>query len=100
MFVLANFLFALSNVLDWVFQALEIVIIVRVILSWANADPYNSLVRTVIIISEPLLSPIRRIFPPWKMNGLDISPIFVLLALFFLKMFLVSTLYDIAGKLK
>jgi YggT family protein len=100
MFILANFLSASANVLDWIFQALEIIIVVRVVLSWANADPYNGLVRTVTIISEPFLIPIRRIFPPWRMKGLDISPVFALLALFFVRMFLVATLYDIVAKLK
>jgi len=85
-------------VLDFLFDAMEIVILVRVVLSWANADPYNALLRTVYVISEPFLSPFRKLLPPWKLGGLDISPACALLALFFIRSFLIPTLYDFASK--
>jgi YggT family protein len=100
MFVLANFISATAGLLDGVLYCLELIIIVRVILSWANADPSNALVKTLQTISEPVLKPFRKLMPPWKMNGLDLSPVLAILAIEFMKRFLISTLFDIAQKLK
>lgn len=99
MFVLANLLSAVTYVLDWLLGALEIVIIIRAILSWVNADPYNGLVRAIVAISEPFLRPFRRLLPPWKMNGIDLSPVFAILAIEFIRRFLIPTLWDIVAKL-
>ena len=100
MFVIANLISATADILAWLFWALELVIIVRVVLSWVNADPYNPIVRAVVAIAEPFLKPFRRLVPPWRTGGLDLSPVFALLILFFLSKFLVATLYDIAMRLK
>ncbi len=99
MFVVGNLLNALAQIVDVLFNALEIVIIVRVILSWANADTYNNFVRVVYVITEPFLSPFRRLLPPWKMGGLDLSPALAILALYFLRGFLVPTLFELASRL-
>ena len=100
MFVLADLLSALAEVLDWVIQFLELAVLVRVILSWANADPYNGFVRMVGAVTEPLLRPFRKVLPPWRLNGLDLSPVFALLALFFIRMFLVRVLLDLSQHLR
>jgi YggT family protein len=99
MFVAGNLLSAFASVLDILFQSLEVVIVIRVILSWANADAYNQFVRIIVAISEPFLSPFRRLLPPWKMNGLDLSPLCALLSLYFVRIFLIHTLYDLANRL-
>ncbi|SRR5579871_1574920 len=100
MFVLAAFLVALKNLLDWFFSALIVVIFLRVLLSWVNADPYNGLVRAVYVIAEPFLRPFRRLLPPWKLGGIDLSPLFACLALGFLREFLVASLVGIIQKLQ
>jgi YggT family protein len=100
MFVLGNLISATADILAWLLWALQVVIIVRVVLSWVNADPYNPLVKAVVAIAEPFLKPFRRLLPPWRTGGLDLSPVFAILVLFFLSKFLVATLYDIALRLK
>jgi YggT family protein len=98
-FALGNLLIALADVLDVLFKSLEIIIVVRVVLSWANADNYNQFVRIVVLITEPFLSPFRKLLPPWKMSGLDLSPACALLSLYFIRLFLIPTLFDLANKL-
>src|SRR5665213_2343054 len=98
MFIVGHLLSALASVLDVLFDAMEIVILVRVVLSSANAYTYNAFVRTVYVISEPFLVPFRKLLPPWKLGGLDLSPACALLALFFIRSFLIPTLYDFAAK--
>lgn len=100
MFVLTNFLGALTDLLDWLLGAAIILVVVRALLSWVNPDPYNGIVRAIHALSEPLLKPFRRLVPPWRLNGLDLSPLFAVLALEFARRFAISTLWDIISRLK
>ena len=100
MFILADFLAAIINPIDGLLWLLEIVIFVRVLLSWVNADPYNGLVRVIVAIAEPFLKPFRRWVPPWRLNGLDLSPLLALLAIEIGRRFLVAILWDIVARLK
>lgn len=46
-------------------------------------------------VTEPALRPIRRILP--NLGGIDISPIILLLLIFFLRSFLWNTLYPLVA---
>ena len=98
MFAVGNLLIALADVLDVLFKSMEIIILIRVILSWANADAYNGFVLAIYVVTEPFLSPFRKLLPPWKMSGLDLSPACALLVLYFVRAFLIPTLYQMASK--
>lgn len=95
MFVIGNFLGALATLLDFALSAYMWVIIGRAIISWVNADPYNPIVRFLYEITEPVLSRIRRVVPIFG-GGLDLSPMLLILALIFLRSFLVPTLHELA----
>ena len=58
------------------------IIIVRVIISWVNPNPYNPLVRLIRGLTDPVLEPIRRLLP--DMGGLDISPFVAILIIWIL----------------
>jgi len=98
MFLLSNFIAAVANILDVVLTILYWLILIRAILSWVNPDPSNPIVRFLNKSTDPILEPIRRIVPFWKM-GIDISPIIAFLAILFLRAFAVRTLLDIAVKI-
>lgn len=98
MFVIGNFLSALAIVLDYALPAYIWVILGRAIISWVNADPYNPIVRFLYEVTEPVLSRIRRVVPIFG-GGLDLSPMILILALIFLRSFLVPTLQHLAGTL-
>jgi YggT family protein len=100
MFALRNLLDALTNLLGVIFTLAEVAIFLRVILSWANADPYNGLVKGVTALTEPILRPFRKIVPPWRVGGWDLSPLFAILAIDLLRRFLIPTLYELASKLR
>ena len=59
--------------LRWMFGLLQIALIVRVISSWVRISPYSGWVRWSFVLTEWLLSPLRRIIPPLGM--IDITPI-------------------------
>lgn len=98
MFIPANFIEAIAEVLSWALYAYMWIIIARAILSWVNPDPYNPIVQFLYKATEPVLYKIRRILP--DMGGIDISPIVVLVAIMFLQKFLVGTLHDLAMRLR
>ena len=94
MFIGGYFMAALANLIDIVLQAFMLILIIRALISWVNPDPYNPIVRFLYRVTEPVLRPVRRWLPP--MSGLDLSPMVVLLAIYFLRSFLVPVLYRIA----
>lgn len=57
------------------------VIIAAALISWVSPDPRNPIVQVLRQITEPVLAPARRMLPPWKTGGLDLSPIIVLIAI-------------------
>ena len=103
MFVAGNFLTALAVVLHMLLQAYMWVVIIRALLSWVNPDPWNPIVRTLNRLTDPLLEPIRRRM--FRMTGfggigIDVSPLILIAGIYFVDLFLVETLNDIAGRLR
>ena len=98
MFALKHLIEALASILDLALNVYMWVIIARALLSWVNPDPYNPIVRFLYNITEPVLGWVRRRVPI-IFGGLDLSPLLVLLAIVFLRRFLVLTLWDMAQRL-
>ena len=67
------------NVFTWA-------MIIYVVLSWVSPGGYNPGAAVVAAIVEPLLAPFRRLIP--LVGGLDLSPLFALIALQALAMLL------------
>ncbi len=42
-------------------------------------DPHNPIIRFMDYVTEPFLAPIRKLVPPEKMGGLDLSPFILIL---------------------
>ena len=99
MFIISNFLLALAKILDIVLTILWWLIIIRALISWVNPDPYNPIVQFLYKTTEPILYPIRKILPLHFKIGIDISPLIAILIIYFLQIFLVKTLQDLAFKL-
>lgn len=95
MFVAQNLLYAVAKILDIALSVYMWILIIRVILSWVNPDPYNPLVRALYSVTDPVLSWLRRRFPLMA-GSIDFSPLVVILAIYFLRLFVVQTLFDLA----
>lgn len=98
MFVAKNLILAVAGILDFALTAYMWIIIIRAVLSWVNPDPYNPIVRAIASITDPVLSWLRRRFPLMA-GSIDFSPLVVIFAIYFLRSFLVKTLYDLAMRL-
>ncbi|MGD2054191.1 MAG: YggT family protein [Gammaproteobacteria bacterium] len=75
-----------TGIRDFITLALNIfifAIIVQAILSWINPDPYNPVSAILFSITRPVLQPFRQLIKP--IGGLDLSPLFALIALMFIE---------------
>lgn len=70
-------------------------VLIQVILSWVNPDPYNPAFSLLERLTAPLLRPARRWIAP--VGGLDLSPMAVMIALVVLEMLLVPPLNALTG---
>jgi YggT family protein len=91
MFVLSNFMNAVAYVIEIVLNIYMWIIIARALISWVNPDPYNPIVNFLYRATEPVLYRVRRIIP--DLGGIDLSPLIVLLVIYFLKEFVVRSIY-------
>ncbi|MFH1665276.1 MAG: YggT family protein [Candidatus Omnitrophota bacterium] len=97
MFILAEILKSLALLITLIFNILYFLLVIRIILSWVNADPYNEIVRVIYAVTDPLLLPFRRL--SLQMGGIDFSPILAFLVLSVVKNLLVNIIYQIASRL-
>jgi YggT family protein len=75
---------SLINIYMWI-------IIVRVLISWINPDPYNPIVQFLRGITDPPLEAMRRIMPRFLWStGLDFTPLLLILLLQVIMLFLKS----------
>lgn len=79
---------AFIDVLLYALQALQWIVIIAALISWVNPDPRNPIVRFLYTVTEPLFRPFRRLIPPSRTGGIDLSPLFVILLIFLVSRFL------------
>ncbi|MDP8212461.1 MAG: YggT family protein [Candidatus Zapsychrus exili] len=97
MFIFSNLFIAVAKIVDVILTVYYWLILIRVLISWVNPDPYNAIVQFLYRMTDPVLQRIRKVLPPM---GIDISPILAFLAIIFLRAFLVTTLMDIGLRLR
>ena len=98
MFVVGNLLAAIAQLLDAGFTIATWLVIIRVLLSWVNPDPFNPIVQFLMRTTDPILEPLRRVIPP--IGFIDITPVVALLLMKALQVFLVKTLMDLSLRLR
>ena len=99
MILLGNTLAALAKILHIVLTIYLWIIILRAVFSWVYVPSLYQAGRVLYLLTEPVLRPVRRLLPPAKLGGLDISPIIVALLIVFLDSVLVNSLALYAHRL-
>lgn len=92
MVLFAHFLAAVARIVHIVLTIYIWIIIFRAILSWVHIPSLYSVSVILYRLTEPVLSPFRRLVPPYKLGGIDISPILVILLILFLDSFIVDSI--------
>ncbi|GBD97299.1 YGGT family protein [bacterium BMS3Abin06] len=98
MFIFGNLFHAVAFILDTILTIYMWIIIVSALISWVNPDPYNPIVRFLHSVTDPVLRPVRRRIG--IAMGIDISPMLVILAIMFVRYFLIASLFDIASRMR
>jgi len=94
MFVFGNVILGIAKVLGVVLNIYMWVIIIRALLSWVNPDPYNPIVQFLTRVTEPVLRPLRKLVPAYRL-GIGLSPLIAILIIYFLEIAVVETLVRI-----
>jgi len=63
-------------------NVMAVAVVIRSLLSWFPVDPNSFLVVFLVTITEPILSPLRRIVP--RLDMIDLSPMVAILLLLFI----------------
>lgn len=99
MILLGNFLAALAKILHLVLMLYLWIVIIRAVLSWVQVPSLYPVILILYRLTEPVLRPFRRLVPPRRLGGIDISPIVVVLIIVFVDSFLVGSLALYAQRL-
>jgi YggT family protein len=90
----------LAGVLEVIFGILSVIqwlVIIAAVISWVNPDPRNPIVQFLYRTTDPMLRPFRRLLPPQRTGGIDLSPLLVILVIIFLRTFLSRLFMHPAG---
>lgn len=98
MFIAGNFIVAIAQIISMILTFFMWAIIIKSLISWVNPDPYNPIVQILNRITEPILSRLRRLIPMYNM-GIDLSPLIAILLIIFVKIFVVTSLFQLADKM-
>ena len=70
-------------VLVWLLDLYSFVILAAVVVSWTQAPPTHPIIGLLSMLTEPVLSPMRRALP--DIGGLDFSPLVLLIGIRFVR---------------
>lgn len=103
MYVFSNLIAALGSILGFVLQFYMWILIARVIMSWVNPKPQQQFIQQIVYfiyrVTDPVLWWIQRKLPV-NFGGLDLSPMILILVIWFLQSFVVRTLIEMAYKMQ
>ncbi|MEW5900391.1 MAG: YggT family protein [Acidobacteriota bacterium] len=99
MTLLGNLLGALARLLHLGLMIYLWVIIFRAVLSWVRVPSLYPAAVVLYRLTEPVLRPVRRLLPPERLGGLDLSPVVVGLIIVVIDSVLVGSLSAYAHRL-
>lgn len=96
MIILSNFLITFGQLLMSVTGLYMLVVIASAVITWFPVPPWHPAVKILRGLTEPVYDRIRRFVPrPLRDSGIDISPIIVLLVLYFVNGVIFRSLVEI-----
>src|SRR2546421_12980543 len=98
-FVLGRIVLAVATILDSLLSLYFWIVLIAALLSWVNPDPRNPIVRFLYGVTEPVLFQIRRRIPFVYASGIDLSPLLLMVAIYFVRTVVVGSLYELAQRI-
>ena len=82
MFDHSNFLMGVIGIFSSLVNIYKWIVVIRVLISWINPDPYNPIVQFLRGITDPALDGMRRFVPSFLWStGLDFTPLILIIGL-------------------
>ena len=82
MFDTGGFLNGVISIFSSLISVYKWVVIIRVLISWINPDPYNPIVQFLRGVTDPALDGLRRFVPNFLWStGLDFTPLILIILL-------------------
>ncbi len=98
--ILGHFLKALAYILHMALQLYIIIVLVRSVLSWMGGIPHNNtLIYVLRRLTDPVFRLVHRYIPFTIVGNIDISPIIILMGLYFIDYFLTGFLMSYANQI-
>jgi len=94
--VLRQLILAIATILNSLLTLYFWILLAAAVISWVNPDPNNPIVRFLRAVTDPVLYRVRRALPFVYAAGIDFSPLVVMLAIQFVKIVVVQSLYELA----
>ncbi len=95
---MGNIIYSIAFILKSALTIYFYIVIANAILSWISPDPYNPIVKFLKNATDPVYSYIRKYMPFLNLGGLDLSPIVLIMAIQFVQIAVVGSLFDLAGR--
>ena len=99
MFFVQNVILAVVDLLAIVLNLYFWVVIVAAVLAWVRPDPNNPVVRALRTLTEPVFYRVRKLLPFTYTNGIDFSPVVVLLVIQLINRIVIASLAQFAATL-
>lgn len=97
MYALGYPLLSLVQIIDGLLLIYTFIIIAAAVLSWVNPDPLNPIVQILRKVTEPVMDRLRPFVP--LVGGLDLTPVVVIVLIFFVRNGVLPVLLQFAREL-
>lgn len=94
--ITGSLLRALAELIHMIIQLYILVIIIRSVISWLGNVPPNNFILILRRLTDPVFRFVHRALPFTVIGGIDISPILILIVLYFVDSFLYNLLMGYA----
>ena len=94
MFIFGQLFASLALLFSMIFKVIYFLLVIRIIISWFQVNPFSEPVNLLYRITEPILLPLKRL--PLQIGMIDFSPIVAFFLLYVLDFFVVGSLRGLA----
>ena len=94
MFIVGQLFASLAVLCSMLFKVVYFLLVIRIVLSWFQVNPFSEPVSLLYKITEPILIPLRKL--PLQVGMIDFSPVVAFILLSFLDHFVVGVLRQAA----
>ena len=97
--IAGNLLKTLAQLIHFLIQAYILIIIIRSVISWIGTIPRSQFTIILRKLTDPVFRLVHKWLPFTIIGGIDISPVIIVIALYFIDNFLTSVLMGYAAQM-